>query len=264
MMNLRNVESYLRYRSVVRNPWQAARARRGVAAGTLVGLRLRRGGTVHVRAGTSDMRVFKDVFVKDAYRLVPFEAGALDTVLDVGGHIGLFSIRVAPLARRVISCEPVPSNAELFRRNVTDTGCDNITLEPTAVTSMGGTAEIFQSTSNLAGHSVFESLAPEAKPIAVPASTLAELFARHDIERCAFLKLDCEGGEYDIVLNGDPDVLSRVDRIAMEYHDASVDNPRYTSDELDRVLRDAGFHTERRRTSTERDHGLLYASRAKR
>ena len=45
------------------------------------------------------------------------------------------------------------------------------------------------------------------------------VFSDHHIERCDFLKLDCEGAEYEIIYAASPKTLARIHRIAMEYHD---------------------------------------------
>ncbi len=44
----------------------------------------------------------------------------------------------------------------------------------------------------------------------VPAVSLADVFARCQIERCDLLKLDCEGAEYDILFNAPDGILQRI------------------------------------------------------
>lgn len=266
MLRPRDIGNYLRYRRVVLNPLHAVTARRRDPPGTLVPLELRRGGKVSVRSGTSDIRIFKDVFVKDVYGLAEFERAdghslPLEWVVDIGGHIGLFSIRVSPLAKHVIACEPVPENAELFRRNLENTQCTNVSLLDCAVASTAGSARVFTS-SNPAGHSVLPGLAGSGTAaVSVTTRTLADLFDAHGIERCDLLKIDCEGSEYDILLPT-PRVLERVDRIVMEYHDAGAEMPDHTGEELERSLSAAGFTVRRQSSANLPNHGLLFARRA--
>jgi hypothetical protein len=66
------------------------------------------GKRLHVRPNTIDPEVFREVFVNDSYRLN--DAPVLDTVVELGGQVGLFTVRAAALARRVISLEPHPEN----------------------------------------------------------------------------------------------------------------------------------------------------------
>ena len=58
-MRLRELTNYWRYRRIVRNPWQAATARRIPEPGTLVPMELRPRGRVFSRGGTADVRVFR-------------------------------------------------------------------------------------------------------------------------------------------------------------------------------------------------------------
>jgi hypothetical protein len=52
----------------------------------------------------------------------------------------------------------------------------------------------------------------------VPVASLASLFARHQLDRVDFLKLDCEGAEYGI-LDAAPDLLlGQIRQLAIEWH----------------------------------------------
>ena len=53
----------------------------------------------------------------------------------------------------------------------------------------------------------------------VPAVTLAQALERLDGQDCDLLKIDCEGAEYDILMNADPACWRHIRHIVMEYHD---------------------------------------------
>jgi FkbM family methyltransferase len=69
--------------------------------------------------------------------------------------------------------------------------------------------------------------------------SLGKLFERYKIERCDFLKLDCEGAEFEIIWESDPALLKRVSRIVMEYHDHL--STQYTHVELLEKLKSLGY-----------------------
>ena len=69
--------------------------------------------------------------------------------------------------------------------------------------------------------------------------SLGTLFDRYKIERCDFLKLDCEGCEFDVILHSEPGLMSRISRIAMEYHDHLSD--RFSHRDLLKALEASGF-----------------------
>ncbi len=265
-MRLRDLEKAWRYRRYVSNPLEAARARRMSPPGTLVPLRLRRGGVMYVRSGTSDIHVFKDVFLRDSYevgslRRLSHIGSKLDCVVDIGGHIGVFSACVSPLATKVVACEPIAENGELFRRNMEAAGCTNVTLVEAAVSATRQEIDLYVS-ANDAGHSSLPSLSDTvAEARRVPAISLEELFRVHNIDRCDLLKIDCEGGEYDILYHTSPELFGRIARIALEFHEATADDPRFTSVALARYLTDAGYRVKRRVPRRRVGYGLLVARR---
>ena len=69
--------------------------------------------------------------------------------------------------------------------------------------------------------------------------SLQTLFERYRIDRCDYLKLDCEGTEFEIILETDSSLLNRVQRIVLEYHDhLSI---RYSHVDLLAKLKFLGF-----------------------
>ena len=61
------------------------------------------------------------------------------------------------------------------------------------------------------------------------------------LQRIDFLKIDCEGGEYDIFRNIPTEQWKRIQRIAMEFHELG---PGQEHQELVTCLRQQGFHVE--------------------
>ena len=71
---------------------------------------------------------------------------------------------------------------------------------------------------------------------------LKDIFDEHDIERCHFLKLDCEGAEYELLYNLPGEYYSRIERIVMEYHgDNDKMKRRAQADALVSHLQSMGF-----------------------
>jgi FkbM family methyltransferase len=91
----------------------------------------------------------------------------------------------------------------------------------------------------------------------VDAVTLEGLFAAETVEKCDLLKLDCEGAEYEILLNAPPKILQRVSRIALEYH---LGMNSHDPAELSAFLRAQGF-TVTCEPPLDAESGYLYAAR---
>jgi FkbM family methyltransferase len=192
--------------------------------------------------------IFKEIFADDVYGLNAVD-GRLDTVVDLGGNIGLFAVRVAPLAQRVISVEPVEANLAMARQNIARAGgSSKITLHKGVVAATsGGSARIFLSRDNVGAHSIRQEHAAQWGAGGyedVPRISLADLFNQHAVLHCSLLKCDVEGAEFEIFENAPDQLLARVDRIALEVHFTTGDwNPQRFHDLCRRFVA-AGFHLE--------------------
>ncbi|MHB1032603.1 MAG: FkbM family methyltransferase [Pirellulaceae bacterium] len=188
---------------------------------------------------------FSEVFLRDCYQLNAIRR-PLGTVVDLGANIGLFAVRVAPLAQHVICVEPVRANLKIARENIRRAQADEkVTFYKRAAAGASGRTErMFLSKDNRGGHSIRPQHAArwgEAGFEDVSTISLAELFECEDIERCSFLKCDVEGAEFEIFSSTPSEVLTRIDQLAMEVH---FTIPEWGIEQLTRLrakLKDAGF-----------------------
>lgn len=150
----------------------------------------------------------------DFYGLNSVELTEDDTVIDVGANVGLFSIYVKKkFGCKVIAFEPIAQNFENLKKNILLNGFSesDFELHQSAITDIeGGEISIGTPISNSGGSSVFErgdfnSLCRTEK------------IDKYINNKCAYLKMDCEGGEYSII----PYILSLINNfkyIGIEYH----------------------------------------------
>jgi FkbM family methyltransferase len=206
-----------------------------------------------------DVWAIKETCLDDHYRVAGLALRPGDVVIDIGGGLGDFAIMVGrrhPQAR-VLAFEPFPESAALFRRNLALNGAPNVTLVEQAVAGGDGALSLDVSAKASVQHSTVRAPA-EGATIAVATRSLAAIFAEHAVERCAMLKLDCEGAEFDILLSLDQGLLARIDRISMEYHDAAT---AFSHRDLEAFLGRAGFTLRRVASPVHADLGYLYAQR---
>jgi FkbM family methyltransferase len=163
----------------------------------------------------------------DAYGFskVPFSPG--DIVVDIGANVGMISIY---LAKRyfvtVIAYEPAPINFANLHRNVQQNWVgDRVLIHNKAVTCDGrdlpmighfesntGGATGFLSNMDLPDHTKFV-----AKSTTLDSILSALWMTRPDPKKaCKLLKMDCEGAEYEILLNCGR--LGMVDYLCGELH----------------------------------------------
>lgn len=162
-----------------------------------------------------------EIFAEDAYRLSSLLEG-LDApvVLDIGGHIGCFSVAVAQAApgARVHSYEASPATADWLSRNVAANDlADRVTAHHVAIADHRGTLEFAD---NDGGSSLNGLTAPtdSTRRVQVPCITFADAVAEAG-GRVDVVKIDTEGAEYDMVLTSDPAAWATVQRLVLEYHD---------------------------------------------
>ncbi len=81
--------------------------------------------------------------------------------------------------------------------------------------------------------------------LSVSCVTLQDIFNDNHIEKCDFLKMDCEGAEYEILYSCPADILERISRIAMEVHQGKGENENIEA--LICFLKQHGFSTRCRK-----------------
>jgi len=168
-------------------------------------------GEIHYRPNTIDEYIIKQhkgipLYFRD------FPLAKDDVVLDIGGNIGVTAMYEASVARRVIVCEPEPENFSLLCANTVK--FSNVLPLQVFVGSNKFTGEkvpfYLARKTNYAAHSGY--IKQGRKEIQVPFMGIGTLCKKY---HPTYVKLDCEGAEYDIV----PGLVKYKPRaIAMEAH----------------------------------------------
>ena len=146
----------------------------------------------------------------DEYELEQLRSHNVRTILDVGAHVGSFTVlchEYWPDAK-IVSVEPHPESFELLQRNTVHIPSKTLRCIQAAVTPEGRRALLASSVSHSRvgeyAASVWDELSPRAQSfgIKVPAITPAELWQRASEflgPEIDLLKLDCDGAEYLIL-----------------------------------------------------------------
>jgi FkbM family methyltransferase len=205
------------------------------------------GFRVLVRRLTCDKQFVHNVLLNHEYTPPGFEINESDVVIDIGANIGTFALHASRCASRgrVFAYEPNNENYDLLIRNIALNKITNILPVRAAVSGSRGQIKLFNSSQG-GFHSVLAGrMSDPNRYELVDAVSLKDIFDEHGIERCSFLKLDCEGAEYAILYNLPGEYYSRIDKIAMEFHGESHPSKRRAqSDALVAHLEGAGFQIE--------------------
>jgi FkbM family methyltransferase len=140
-----------------------------------------------------------------------------DVIVDVGGHIGMISIILAKMhpQTRIITYEPVSQTFDRLVENLTANKIANVTPVRKAVNGTRGSIEIQWTPTRTSSSSIYWT-DPRLISETVDCDTLDDIFDRFAIDRCTWLKLDCEGAEYNLFNH--TSVVNRIDRLVMELH----------------------------------------------
>jgi FkbM family methyltransferase len=194
---------------------------------------------------------------KAGFRFGDYTASDNDVILDVGAHIGAVSVRAAAAAQNVTvyALEPFPTNFDLLKRNIRTNGLGRaIFPHQVAVGAVSGDRDLFTCSERADGHTFYaHERFRFGEPIRVRCVRLTDFLSGEGIDTVNFLKIDAEGAEYDIFLEGDTSFLDNVECVGMEYHEWW---PQRRAADIVRVLEHKGFSV------TAKD-GDLFADRGR-
>jgi FkbM family methyltransferase len=152
-------------------------------------------------------------------------------VLDVGASIGDSAVYFAASgAKRVYAVEPFSTPVEFARRNAARNGFGRV-IEVLQAACSGTPGTVLLDTDRIGTVRTLAESGRGGSP--VPGRTIPELIQTLGVPPDSVLKLDCEGGEYDILRACNGNDIRRFSQIAIEYH--------YGVQDLPKRLMSAGF-----------------------
>lgn len=203
-------------------------------------LETRSGVKIKIRVDSTDLMAFTHVWILHEYDQLGFEIKNDDIVIDIGSHIGLFALYAARFCKngKIYCFEPVKENFEALVANLKLNGITNVLATNAAVSSAVGTVTIYLNDDE-SGHSMYVI---GSKKIEIASISLKNIMDSDNIEKCDFLKIDCEGEEYEIINSLPSEYFDRVEKMVIEYHFA--DTKPHLLDNLIKKLKDHSFGTD--------------------
>lgn len=202
--------------------------------------------------------ILNEIFYQKIYNndFVCVEKG--DLVVDIGFNYGFFSIdSLRHNPSKIIGFEPNPKLVKKFR----DANIPNIELHELAVSNINGKATFYDNVKD--GMSTIKTDVTQShieSTFDVSVVSFNDFIKENKIEKIDYLKVDCEGSEYEIFESIDAIYLSNnINKIAIEFHHPLFDNKVIKMIEK---IRMCGFDTK----SLYRDGdvtGMLYCKKIK-
>lgn len=177
--------------------------------------------------GSEAAELFKEVVVDNVYQ-VSEDLIKGRPVIDIGANVGMFSILAAKLgASKVVAVEPVAETFNALTRNLEQAQVATVVTPTCAVVLDENGKTVSIGLNEKSGHnSLYKSAGGTQQVSSVTLRSLLDAVGGDEV----FVKMDCEGSEYDILMNAHPDDMRRVSRLAIEIHGDL--HPKYRGVEL--------------------------------
>lgn len=201
---------------------------------------------VYYRDGTCDEEILQEYYQQSRFFVPEYEPSEHDTVLDIGAHIGVFSILAAEKVKmgRVYSIEADERNYRFLRMNVESNNLSNVSTHLLALTDYRGTGKLY-SASDSWGHTLCEPVSEDWE--IVKTDTLTNFLVDNNIQHVDYMKVNVEGAEYSILLHTPISIMKRIELMLVEFHPSSKHNEK----DLVGYLEQCGFSTRIIHDATE-------------
>ena len=211
---------------------------------------------IKIRKNSTDLMALTHVWLIGEYKRKNFEINRNDIVIDIGGHIGLFTLYASQFCKngQIFTFEPMNENFDILSQNIISNNLKQVKHFNLAVTNSNSPVKLYLNDDD-SGHSMFSE---SSESVTVNSISLKEIFDKNKIEHCNFLKLDCEGSEYEIIRHLPSEYFQKIDKMIIEYHMADT-HPELL-DELMQILKSHNY--EFKIKTLYNDSGFLYAIRS--
>jgi FkbM family methyltransferase len=208
------------------------------------------------RKDTADEGVISHSFENDIYfgSINKYSPKKGDIIIDLGAHIGSFSLLVASKIGdgKVYAIEASKDSFNLLKINIALNNYKNISAHHVAITDKNGMTELFHSKGNW-GHSTVKKLSNSYETVV--SQTLSTFLQTNSIAFCHFMKLNCEGGEFPILMSATTETFKKFGSFLILYHCDLYE--KYTEEELLSHLKSNGFICTIKKHNEKR--GWIYA-----
>ncbi len=213
---------------------------------------MRNGAKYYFRPKTEDFGIINEIYVVKEYDFLIKHIKEKSTIIDIGAQMGVFSIYAGLLKKsgKIYSYEPFKPNYDLLIKNIELNHLKNkIFAFQLGIGKNEEERDFILCPINTGGHGFY--CTDGGKKIKIKTISLKKVFEENKIRECDFLKMDCEGAEYEILYNTPKKYLDRIKSMSVEYHKNGDVN------KLKKYLEKNGFKI----TITHLGEGMLYAEK---
>tara|TARA_Y100000590_G_scaffold432073_1_gene547644 strand:+ start:669 stop:1556 length:888 start_codon:yes stop_codon:yes gene_type:complete len=195
-----------------------------------------------------DLSINKEYGVLET-KIIKDEIKPGDIVLDIGAHIGYFTLILAKYVGDkglVCAFEPEPKNFKLLSKNVQVNNYKNVILTNKAVSNKNEKCLLYVGQESSGANRIYEpkkSLSQKFQTVTTETIVLDDFFKnKENLDKISFIKMDMEGAEYKAILG--MDLLFEKNKkisILTEFSKKSIEDSGHTSLEFIDFFYNNGF-----------------------
>lgn len=206
----------------------------------------------------ADASVAAEIFKLHEYRIA--ETVLQNTTLpivDVGGHAGFFTLYARALNQTapIIVIEPEPQNLQALQTHLEQNKITDVTVIASVLAATTQDRELYVSADSHNHSLIKDQKYPAVRTVSVASIDFAHLQTLTP-QGIGLLKMDIEGGEYEIFAQLKPEQFAHIHALVMEYHDL----PNHKHQEIERQLRESGFGVQIFPSKFDKTMGFLWAT----
>ena len=182
-----------------------------------------------LRAPKSIDRIYEQEVIEYFAKRIPRNV----LFLDVGAHVGFYTIGLSHCFKKVISFEPSRKQIEYLRHNLSINNLANVTIEERALSEFAGETNLYVMGNSGGSNTISSRVAKIGNPMeiySVQVTTIDELL----LDDISFIKIDAEGSEFSILKGGRKTIAKFRPYILLEiWEDDNKDNIISFLEEMD-------------------------------
>lgn len=198
----------------------------------------------------ADQSVMREIFKLREYKVAEEKIAEAKVILDVGAHAGFFTLycRVLNPSAEIYALEPLSENIAAFKEHLEKNNVEGVEIVEAALARATEKRKIVITEDN---HNNYLDEAGEKE---AQAYSFKDFCDKNDLDKVDLLKMDIEGGEYEIIAAMDEEDFKKVGAFILEYHEGEKNHG-----EIESRLRENGFGMQIFSSQFDKTMGFLFA-----
>ena len=205
----------------------------------------------------ADESVVAEIFKHHEYRIADNILQSTNyPIIDIGAHAGYFSVyaRSFRTNTKIIAIEPNADNIFVLKQNLELNKLQKIEVLEGAVGKTSGRRHLLIAKDSH-NHKLLKDNKDKQKTIIVQTWSLSEIFKKCIIDRVGLVKMDIEGGEYEVFDGISDQIFEKINAFVIEYHNSSEEKYHV----IEELLRNNGFGVQVFPSKFDKKMGFIFA-----